>query len=58
MKVLSAKARWIFLLLLAVIALGLSGCATPDGPGGDREVPWGSPKGWENGIPGSMTEGR
>jgi hypothetical protein len=58
MKQLSDKARWVFLLLLAAAALGLSGCATTDESDNASVRPWDAPKGWESGIPSSMTEGR
>jgi hypothetical protein len=58
MKILLAKSRWIFGLLLAAAALGLGGCATTDETDNVAERPWNSPKGWESGIPSSMTEGR
>jgi hypothetical protein len=43
------------LLLLAVILL--SGCATAE-PDNMSARPWNSPKGWENGLPSGMLEGR
>ena len=47
---------WL-LLVIALAAIGLSGCATPESEN-ISERPWNSPKGWENGLPSSMTEGR
>lgn len=46
------------ILLAAVVALGLTctGCKSTDDDISSR--PWNSPKGWESGIPASMTEGR
>jgi len=49
--------RLIFLLMLAVSALALGGCSTTDSAN-MSERPWDSPKGWENGMPSSMMEGR
>jgi hypothetical protein len=49
--------RRVFLLVLALGALCLGGCAST----GDEELsarPWNSPKGWETGLPSSMMEGR
>jgi hypothetical protein len=45
------------LLVLALTVLALGGCATTDSEN-RSERPWNSPKGWENGLPSSMTEGR
>ena len=53
-----ANPRGWFCLLLALIALALSGCATTDS---DNESvrPWNSPKSWETGgLPSSLNEGR
>lgn len=47
----------MFLLGLVLGALGLSGCASTE-PDNMSERPWNSPKGWENGLPSGMTEGR
>lgn len=47
----------IFLLLLALGPVVLSGCATEDSENAS-ERPWNQPKTWENGLPSSMTEGR
>ena len=57
MKLRWRNFRWGFLLLLALGSLWLGGCATDDLQS-DNERPWDSPKGWENGLPSSMTEGR
>jgi len=57
MKLFGSSPRSIFLLLLAVVALAAAGCAT-DEPQNESARPWDSPKGWENGIPSSMTQGR
>ena len=57
MSFLGRNLRWAFLFLLALGSLWLSGCATED-PENLTERPWDSPKGWENGLPSTMTEGR
>ena len=52
--------RKLFLaaLLVAVCApLFLAGCAHTD-PANRAERPWNSPKGWENGLPSGMMQGR
>ncbi len=50
--------RWVVLLLLfATIGLTLSGCSTPDTEN-EAYRPWAAPKGWEGGLPSSLTEGR
>lgn len=44
-------------LLLAVVVLGFTGCASTD-EDHLSERPWNSPKQWENGLPTQMFEGR
>ncbi len=49
-----------FRRLLALLALSggvalLAGCKSDDDL---SSRPWNTPKGWENGLPSSMTEGR
>jgi hypothetical protein len=51
-------APWVWCLFLALIALGFSGCASTDDSENASVRPWNTPKGWENGLPGKMTEGR
>ncbi len=51
-------ARYVFILLLILAGLGVSGCATTDSDDNMSERPWNSPKGWENGLPSTMSEGR
>ncbi len=48
----------LFLLLLLLSAAGLSSCATTDDSENASARPWNQPKGWENGLPSGMTEGR
>jgi len=57
MKTLPGHSRSLFLLLLALGAMVMSGCASTE-PDNLSERPWNSPKGWENGLPSTMTEGR
>ena len=45
------------LLLLVVLALGFSGCASTEDTQIASVRPWNAPQGWENGLPSSMTEG-
>lgn len=54
---MKSRSASLLLLLLALIALGLSGCATSD-PDNLSQRPWNSPKSWETGLPSSLTEGR
>jgi hypothetical protein len=59
MSKINFSARWLFLLMLALAGLGLCGCATDRADSENvSERPWNSPKGWENGLPSSMSEGR
>lgn len=57
MRSLVPNFRWVFLLLLALGAIVISGCASTE-PDNLSERPWNTPKGWENGLPSGMTEGR
>jgi len=45
-------------LLLAVVALFLGGCATTDDSDNLSERPWNAPKTWETGLPTQMLEER
>lgn len=53
----NSKLKAISYLLLLAVALGVTGCATAD-PDNMSVRPWNSPKGWENGLPSGMMEGR
>lgn len=55
MKQLARKV--LYLGLFAAALLGLAGCATSDTEN-LSERPWNSPKGWENGLPSTINEGR
>ena len=57
MKVSSFLVRPLALLFLALMALSLAGCASTDSDTLSSR-PWNSPKGWENGLPSTMMEGR
>ncbi len=50
-------ANCILLLLLATIALVISGCAT-DEPDNASVRPWNSPAGWENALGGMDSQHR
>jgi len=50
--------RWFPLLLLGLVLGVLPGCATTDDVDNASVRPWNSPKGWENGLPSNLTEGR
>ncbi len=52
------SAHWVCFLFLALIALGFSGCASTEDSENASVRPWNTPKGWENGLPSTMTEGR
>jgi hypothetical protein len=49
------RLRYLLILLGLSATLGLSGCATNDEL---SSRPWNAPKGWENGLPSQMMEGR
>jgi hypothetical protein len=50
--------RFFLLLALSCVALGMSGCATTEDTDNASVRPWNTPKGWENGLPSNMNEGR
>jgi hypothetical protein len=58
MNQLFSNSRLVLLLLLVLAAIGLSACATTDDSENASVRPWNAPKGWENGLPSNMTEGR
>jgi len=58
MRQVVLRLRVVFLFLLAAFVLMLTGCATTDEGDNASERPWNSPKGWENGLPSNMMEGR
>lgn len=53
MRGIISNSRGLFLLLLALAAVALSGCASTE-PDNASERPWNAPQGWENGLPSSM----
>jgi hypothetical protein len=55
---MNARRFSLLLLLLGLVGLGLSGCATTDDPENMSARPWNAPKSWETGLPSGMTEGR
>lgn len=44
--------------LLAIAALAVTGCQSDDSIENASARPWNSPKGWETGLPSTLTEGR
>jgi hypothetical protein len=58
MKSLLSRSRAALLLLAVLAALGLNACSTTDDSENASVRPWNAPKGWENGLPSTMTEGR
>jgi len=58
MSLLSIQRRSLLALLLALVAWGITACATTDDSDNASVRPWNSPRGWENGLPSNMTEGR
>ncbi len=57
MRWLFNNPRGAFLLLVVLAAMGLSGCASTESDNVSVR-PWNSPRGWETGLPSTMTEGR
>jgi len=59
MKLPSAiQGRWLCLLLLVVIGVGVSGCSTTESDNASSK-PWNSPEGWQGGsLPGMMDRPR
>lgn len=50
--------RFISLLFLVLVSgLALAGCKSPDNSNMSAR-PWNQPRGWENGLPTQMFEGR
>jgi hypothetical protein len=58
MKTLLPNLRWVLLFAVTAMALALSGCASTEDGDNASVRPWNAPKGWENGLPSTMTEGR
>lgn len=52
-RILKHALLWTFLGLLSV---SMTGCKADDDPLTER--PWNSPRGWETGLPSTLTEGR
>ncbi len=52
------KLRLFHLLVLLGLVVGATGCQTPSDENTMSERPWNQPKGWENGLPQEMFEGR
>lgn len=53
------KSRGPICLMLLLVALGFSACATTNQDTDNASVrPWNAPKGWETGLPSNMMEGR
>jgi hypothetical protein len=57
MKRLRRFLNWGFLALACLGALLFSGCTTTDDTENASARPWNAPKGWETGLPSSITEG-
>ena len=53
MRGIISNSRCVFLLLLALAAVALGGCASTESEN-LSERPWNTPQGWENGLPSSM----
>ena len=57
LHVLLLSAKAFGLLLLALVALWATGCASTE-PDNASARPWNAPKGWEHGLPMGLYEGR
>ncbi len=57
MNGLIANSRRALLLVLFLAVLSLVGCSSTESDNASVR-PWNAPKGWENGLPSGMTEGR
>jgi hypothetical protein len=56
-KHIISRSAWAFLLLLASLLLGMTGCSTTESENLSAR-PWNSPQGWETGfLPSSINEG-
>jgi len=51
------SARGTLLVMLAIMAVLFSGCATTE-PENASARPWNQPRGWETGLPPAMYQGR
>jgi hypothetical protein len=58
MKMHFSNSLLMLLLLLVLAAFALSACSTTEDSENASVRPWNAPKGWENGLPSTMTEGR
>ena len=58
MKMRFSNAVLMLLLLLVLAPFALSACSTTEDSENASVRPWNAPKGWENGLPSTMTEGR
>ncbi len=56
MKALGLKFHWCLLLLLSLVAVGLTSCATTEDSDNASARPWNAPKGWETGMPTGMMD--
>lgn len=55
--VMSRLTHCLFLGFALITLFLASGCSTPD-PKNTSARPWNQPRGWENGLPSNMMEGR
>lgn len=58
MKKLLTNPSRALLLVLALMALGLAGCATTEEAENTSARPWNAPRGYDSAIPSQMMEGR
>jgi hypothetical protein len=58
MSLLRVCSSGLLALFLVLMIFGISGCASTQDSDNASVRPWNTPKGWENGLPSQMQEGR
>lgn len=58
MRRFTLSVRCLLSLLLLLVTVGVSGCATTEDTDNASVRPWNAPKGWETGLPTQMYDRR